>query len=61
VIQTVRYYCKTGNTINISVDGKDYLENADGIEEQVEPSKYYAKTIIRDTGAITKIRFTKIS
>ncbi len=59
VVQTVMFYCKSGNTVNVTVDGKGYLENADGIEGQVESSRYYTKTTKRVNGVITEIKFTK--
>lgn len=60
VIETVIDNCKEGNTISIWIDEKKYMEKADGISEQVDPSKYYAKTVKREDGKINEIIFKEI-
>lgn len=60
VIETVIEKCKEGNTISIRVDEILYKDKPDGIGEQVDPSKYYAKTVKREGGIIKEIIFKEI-
>lgn len=60
VINTVRNYCKAGNTVSIWVDGIEYLLSSNNIEGNVNSSKYYAKTVIRVDGIMQEIRFEEL-
>jgi hypothetical protein len=63
VIQTVNMYCKTGNTVTISVGATDYISSSDDITTRVGDLKnYFTKVVEKDpgTGVIESIKFTKI-
>jgi len=60
VVNTVKMYCKEGNTIEISVDGTKYINSTNNIEEKVDFSKYYVKKVIKDNDVMESIEFDEI-
>lgn len=59
-IQTIKYYLENEDDIDIYINETKYEDGIDRIDDRVDSSKEYAKTIIRVEGVIDEIRFKEI-